>query len=74
MKHEGGVLHNIIFTDLPFQTVSGDVTTFHIKNSHHHLQIAIYTRNVTAKFTIFTSELSPGVANFQKATPSSTGK
>ena len=25
----GGVLHNLVFTEFPFKTVSGDVTAFH---------------------------------------------
>ena len=29
MKYGGGVLHNFVFTQFLFKTVSGDVTAFH---------------------------------------------
>ena len=29
MQYGGGVLHDFIFTEFPFKTVSGDVTAFH---------------------------------------------
>ena len=29
MKYGEGVLYNFVFTQLPFKTVSGDVTAFH---------------------------------------------
>ena len=29
MKYGEGVLYNIVFTELPFKAVSGDVTAFH---------------------------------------------
>ena len=29
MTYGGGVLYNFVFTEVPFKTVSGDVTAFH---------------------------------------------